>query len=107
MSFLNLTELRSKNDYDVYINDVTVHQSDPAHPSHLTDNMNKLQHLTKMIMNHFNNTDLEEVDPSKIEISLYIKDISEANRLLLEISLINKGYTVEYINNFEFIVISS
>ena len=58
-------------------------------------------------MKHFNNDDMEKVDPSKPNLELYIKHISEDNRNVLQNTLINKGYTVEYLNDFEHMIISN
>ena len=107
MSFLNLPELRTKEDYDTYINDVITHQADPAHQSHLSDDMNKLQHISNIILNHFNSNDMEDKDPNLTSLKIKVSDISNENVLNLQNALIGKGYNVDYIDNSKYMIISN
>lgn len=107
MSFFLLPTLRTKDDYDDYMNDVEIHQLDPEHLNHLGDDINKLTHIANIILKHFNNDDLEKVDPNNPNLELCISDISEENRNILQNTLLNKGYTVEYINDFQHMIISN
>lgn len=97
MSFSDLDNLRTKNEFEEFIaNAQTFQQSNEfineQEASETTKSNAIKEHICKVIMNHFNNENQNNVNPNNADLTIFIGHLSQDDKNSLISLLEQKGY---------------
>jgi len=105
MSFFteDIDNIRSQTEFNSFVTDTTAYQSSQDYTDYqnqqaIIKSAELKQHISKIIVKHFNAEDKNTFNPSITSITIYVGNLIQSDRDCLETVLTNKGYTVNIDN---------